>query len=207
MDRREIIKSDLLNLEPIDFYLKHIVKSHNWYFSDYLGFTADEIIDKMDSFKEIVSSRFNINFHNVQIVGSAKVGYSLSPKKLLQPFHEERPGQPSSDIDIAVISDELYKYYWNKIRKEKGIWNSYYYNNLTISIFRGYINQKDLLKIKGITEEWSNIINPINVDLQDHLGFIHPITYRLYRSWDDLQEYQLSSITKAKHSLEGNYNV
>lgn len=202
MDSQETIKVDLISLDPKMFYLKHIVKSHNWYFSDYLGIDSNEIIDRMDYFKEIVSTKLHINFHNVQIVGSAKVGYSLSPYKLLQPFHEEKPGHPSSDIDIAIVSDELYKYYWNKLRKEKGIWNQYYYNQLTESIFRGYISEKHLLKIKGIGEEWCNRIDPINKALQDYLGFVHPITYRLYRNWDDLEEYQLISISKAKKALE-----
>lgn len=202
MNSQEILKKDLYSLEPKEFYLKHIVKSHNWYFSDYLGFAQDEIIDKMDYFKEIVSSNLGISFHNVQIVGSAKVGYSLSPQKLLHPFHEEMPGQASSDIDIAIISDKMYRDYWNSLRQVKGIWNQYYYTQLTGSIFRGYINEKHLRKIKGIGAKWSELIDPVNVKLQDHLGFIHPITYRLYRNWDDLEEYQLISITKAKRKVE-----
>ena len=182
--------------------MKHIVKSHNWYFSDYLHVPPDEIVDKMDHFKEIVSSSLGINFHNVQIVGSAKMGYSLSPKKLLRPFHDEVPGTPSSDIDIAIISEHLYQRFWSELRGIKGLWHKYYYNHLTESIFRGYINDGDLLKIRGINEEWDDLVRPINVLLQDELGFVHPITYRLYRSWDDLEEYQLIAISKAKTSLE-----
>ena len=92
MSKQEMLRTDLQLLEPKEFYMKHIVKSHNWYFSDYLHVPPDEIVDKMDHFKEIVSSSLGINFHNVQIVGSAKMGYSLSPKKLLRPFHDEVPG-------------------------------------------------------------------------------------------------------------------
>lgn len=73
---------------------------------------------------------------------------------------------------------------------------------MTESIFRGYINDGDLQKIPGINTKWENLVNPINVLLQDKLGFVHPITYRLYRSWDDLEEYQLIAISKAKASLE-----
>lgn len=87
MATQDILKEDLLTLDPKAFYLKHIVKSHNWYFSDYLHFAPDEIVDKMDFFKEVVSTNLGINFHSMQIVGSAKTGYSLSPKKVLQPFH------------------------------------------------------------------------------------------------------------------------
>lgn len=202
MLKEETLRTDLMSLEPKEFYMKHIMKSHNWYFSDYLHVPQSEIVDKMDYFKEIVSSNFGINFHNVQIVGSAKMGFSLSPQKLLRPFHDEVPGTPSSDIDIAIISDRLYQKFWSELRDIKGLWHRYYYKHLTESIFRGYINEGDLQKISGISEEWDDLVRPINVLLQDELGFIHPITYRLYRSWDDLEEYQLIAISKAKNSLE-----
>lgn len=202
------LKADLLSLSPKEFYLKHIVKSHNWYFSDYLHIPQDEIVDKMDYFKEIVSSELQISFHSLQIVGSAKTGYSLSPNKLFRPFHDEVPDEPSSDIDIAIISEKLFQLFWSKLREVKGIWyNQKYYNHLTESIFRGYINDKDLLKIAGPCEVWENMTRPINVSLQDNLGFVHPITYRLYRSWDDLEEYQIIGISKARRSLEEGSNV
>lgn len=202
------LKADLLSLSPEVFYLKHIVKSHNWYFSDYLHIPQDEIVDKMDYFKEIVSSELQINFHSLQIVGSAKTGYSLSPNKLFRPFHDEVPDEPSSDIDIAIISEKLFQLFWSKLREIKGIWyNQKYYNHLTESIFRGYINDKDLLKIDGTCKMWEDMTRPINVSLQDNLGFVHPITYRLYRSWDDLEEYQIIGISKARRSLEEGSNV
>lgn len=203
MADQEALRKDLLSLEPKDFYMKHIIKSHNWYFSDYLCFSKDEVVDKMDYFKEIVSTNLSVNFHNVQIVGSAKVGYSLSPRKLFSPFHDECSDNLSSDIDIAIISERLYKRFWDEFRQAKRIrYKQAYYNHLTESIFRGYINEKDLLQVDGMCEEWENLIRPINVILQDNLGFVHPITYRVYRSWEDLEEYQLIGITKAKKFLE-----
>ncbi len=203
MAEQGMLRNDLKSLDPKDFYLKHIVKSHNWYFSDYLHIPQDELVDRMDFFKEIVSTKLNINFHSLQIVGSAKTGYSLSPKKLLKPFHDEIPGVPSSDIDIAIVSDRLFQSFWGELRKKKGLWNQHYYGQLTESIFRGYINDKDLLKIPGPRERLEGLVNPINMTLQDKLGFVHPITYRIYRSWDDLEEYQLIGISKAqKKALE-----
>lgn len=200
--RQDELRSDLQNLDPSVFYTKHIVKSHNWYFSEYLCVPNDELVDRMDSFKEIVSSHFGVNFHNVQIVGSAKMGYSLSPDKLLNPFHDGSPGTPSSDIDIAIISENLYSTFWSDLRKVKGLWYKTYYKNLTESIFRGYINDKDLQKIESVSLKWNERVSPTNVALQDTIGFIHPITYRLYRSWDDLEQYQLIAISKAKKKLE-----
>lgn len=202
MSTQEILRMDLQTLVPKDFYMKHIIKSHNWYFSDYLCFPQDELVDRMDYFKEIVSSHFGINFHNVQIVGSAKMGYSLSPQKLLKPFHDEEAGLPSSDIDIAIISEYLYSSFWSDLRSINGLWYKTYYNHITESIFRGYINDKDLQKIESVSLKWNERVSPTNVALQDAIGFIHPITYRLYRSWDDLEQYQLIAISKAKKKLE-----
>ena len=56
--------------------------------------------------------------------------------------------------------------------------------------------------INGLQEEWTAIVDPINIQLQDKLRFEHPITYRIYRSWEDLEEYQIEGIKKAKHQLE-----
>lgn len=207
MVTQDILKEDLLTLEAKTFYLKHIVKSQNWYFSEYLHIPSDELVDKMDFFKEIVSTHLDINFHSMQIVGSAKIGYSLSPNKVLQPFHNRDSGMDSSDIYIAVISERLYLHFWKHLRNTKGIYNKFYYKFLTSSIFRGYINDKNLQKIDGIREEWDDLVSPINVALQDKLRFEHPITYRIYRSWEDLEEYQLIGISKAKSVLEGKDNV
>lgn len=208
MEEQTSLRTDLISLEPGAFYLKHIVKSRNWYFSHYLCVPPDEIVDRMDYFKEIVSSHLGISFHSLQIVGSAKIGYSLSPRKVLRPFHDGDSEQLPSDIDIAIISDKLYHKFWERLRKAKGIWHMQpYYQRLTESIFRGYINEKDLIKIDGIRREWEELCNPINRELQDKLRFIHPITYRVYRDWDDLEEYQIKGIEKAKNALEGNEHV
>lgn len=41
------LRADLTTLSAKDFYLKHIVKSHNWYFSDYLKVPQDELVDRI----------------------------------------------------------------------------------------------------------------------------------------------------------------
>ena len=182
----EMIKADLLSLDTRDFYIKYIVKSKYWYFSDYLEVPGDEVIDVLDRFKEIVSEHFHISFHSLQLVGSAKTGFSLSPNKILTPFHDGDDTQKSSDIDIAIISESLYQYYWNKMRQTEKIQYKRFYQQLTASIFRGYINDKVLMEIPPIRTEWLSVVAPINKLLQDELMIVHPITYRIYRSWEDL---------------------
>lgn len=199
----EILKKDLLTLSPNDFYMRHILKSRNWYFSEYLHIPDNEIIDKIDLFKEIVSSIFDISFHSVQIVGSAKVGYSLSEKKILKPFHEETADSESSDIDVAIVSERLFSKIWDQLRDIKDVYlNGLYYKNLSKSIYKGFINEKDLLRFEEMKKLWSGIIDSSNIKLQDELSFVHPISYRIYRYWDDLEDYQVYGISKASKKLK-----
>lgn len=199
----ELLKQDLLSLETREFYIKYIVKSNYWYFSEYLHIPSDKVIDVLDRFKEIISENFHISFHSLQLVGSAKTGFSLSPQKALSPFHDESNGQKSSDIDIALVSEKLYQHYWDRMRQTEKIQYKRFYRQLTASIFRGYINDKVLMEIPPIRSEWLSTISPINKLLQDELMIMHPITYRIYRSWEDLEEYQIIGIEKTKKGLEG----
>lgn len=203
MTNIELLKQDLLSLETREFYIKYIVKSNYWYFSEYLHIPSDEVIDVLDRFKEIISENFHISFHSLQLVGSAKTGFSLSPQKALSPFHDESNSQKSSDIDIALVSEKLYQHYWDRMRQTEKIQYRRFYRQLTASIFRGYINDKVLMEIPPIRSEWLSTISPINKLLQDELMIMHPITYRIYRSWEDLEEYQIIGIEKTKKCLEG----
>lgn len=121
----------------------------------------------------------------------------------MTPFHDESDTQKSSDIDIAIISESLYQYYWDKMRQTEKIQYKRFYQQLTASIFRGYINDKVLMEIPPIRTEWLAVVAPINKLLQDELMIVHPITYRIYRSWEDLEEYQIIGIEKTKKYLEG----
>ena len=59
------------------------------------------------------------------------------------------------------------------------------------------------MEIPTIRTEWLSVVAPINKLLQDELMIVHPITYRIYRSWEDLEEYQIIGIEKTKKNLEG----
>ena len=97
----ENIKEDLLNCSVKEFYMKYLLRADNWYFEKVLGINEKDIIHAVDDFKMLVSDAMGIGFNNVVMVGSAKTGYSLSPKKFLKSFSDEE--ECRSDIDIAVV--------------------------------------------------------------------------------------------------------
>lgn len=51
--------------------------------------------------RHLVATELGVDPMAVQLVGSARLGYSMNPKKNFRKFHE------GSDFDIAVISPEL----------------------------------------------------------------------------------------------------
>lgn len=199
------IKKDIQSLSAKDFYIKYIIKSTNWYFSEYQKASGDEILEKMDTFKQIISENFGVSFHSAQIVGSAKLGVSLSPKKRFRKFIvDSEDGKEPSDIDIAIVSRELFELIWAQLRNIRHTCLIPNYKALANSIFRGYINDKDFKDIDLIRKDWNERISKANIQLQDKLSIMHPISYRIYRSWEDLEDYQLDGI---KELQEGNYEI
>ena len=127
----DTIKSDVVTLSTKDFLIKYLLKSDNWYFSEYLGLDSYMSIKRMECLKEILNDKLGVAYHNVLMVGSGKIGYSLSPFKKFKAFDED------SDIDIAIISIKMFNELWAKIRLAST--EEYIsYNSITSSIFRGF---------------------------------------------------------------------
>lgn len=193
----EKIKQDVISLSPKDFYMKHILRSDNWYFETILGANKEDSIRITDDFRAIVSQSLEISFNNISIVGSCKTGCSLAPisehhNKLFRGFSEE------SDIDIAIVSDKLFQRYWSLFRFSYSEVNKRHYKYISRGIYRGYINEKYLTLIDGCRKEWNEKAAKSKKILRSDLYIKPEITYRLYRSWEDFEEYHIQSINEIK---------
>lgn len=190
----DTIKSDVVALSTKDFLIKYLLKSDNWYFSEYLGLDSYMSIKRMECLKEILNDKLGVAYHNVLMVGSGKIGYSLSPFKKFKAFDED------SDIDIAIISIKMFNELWAKIRlasTEEHI----FYNSITSSIFRGFINEKHFSNIAFARQYWNNQILDLNRCIQEEVGIQHQINYRIYRSWEDLEDYHINGINALKNNI------
>lgn len=193
------ILDDLINVDVKEFYMKYLLRADNWYFEKILNIDEKEIIHAVDDFKMLVSSAFDIGFNNVVMVGSAKLGMSLSPEKFLKHFIDE--GDSPSDIDIAIISTQLFDFFWRLFRVSYNITNKRYYKFIARGIYRGYISDVDLLNIEECRVEWIKKSNMATKRLQRDMYFKHEIHYRIYRDWKDLEEYHVQSIEELKGVL------
>ena len=79
-------------------------------------------------------------------------------------------------------------------RQSYSVQNSYWYRYISREIYRGYINEKNLRQIDACRKEWIICANKANRMLKSNLFLRHEITYRIYRRWEDFEEYNLSSI-------------
>ncbi len=57
-------------------------------------------------FRQLVGNKFRINFHEVFIVGSAKLGFS---------YIKQSHFSYDSDIDVVLVNEELFEYYYKQI--------------------------------------------------------------------------------------------
>jgi hypothetical protein len=63
--------------------------------------------------KEAIAAHFGIHSSAVVVVGSAKLGYSVSPHNTFKPFDDR------SDIDVAVVDARLFERYWHEMYEAK----------------------------------------------------------------------------------------
>ena len=62
--------------------------------------------DDYFEFRDLIANHYNMNFHEVLILGSAKLGYS---------YHKDSVFSPNSDIDVALVNQNLFEQFCKDI--------------------------------------------------------------------------------------------
>ena len=191
------IKKDLFDISESDFVSKYYFKTGNWYLEEYLGKPPHELHVISDDIKTAIGEHLNVTINNVIIIGSSKIGYSLSPTaKLYEEFRIE--GEHPSDIDIAIISDDIFSELWTAFRKVYSITFKAQYSMYAKDIFRGFVNTKTFAEIDDIRKNWNKRVDKLNEILTSEFGFDHDVNFRIYRNINDLLEYQIRGIKEIK---------
>jgi hypothetical protein len=96
-------RNDLDSLSSEEMFRKHIILRKSVILND-----ADHF-----DLRNRVSEHFKINFTDILMVGSAKLGFSIKPIRRWKPFNDE------SDIDLAIVSGPLFREFWTKLHRYK----------------------------------------------------------------------------------------
>ncbi|OKH64022.1 hypothetical protein EB74_11420 [Mycobacterium sp. SWH-M5] len=140
-----------------------------------------------------VAKRLSVDPVSIQVVGSARLGYSLNPGKNFKRFDKE------SDLDIAVVSADLFELTWRELRQlinarpELNERKSY----LRKLVFDECIALDVVLPQLSYGKDWAycrdELIELLGGDLIDR-----EVKYRLYRNHSALRDYQIKGVQMAR---------
>lgn len=145
--------------------------------------------------KEQVCEHLEVEYNDVIMVGSGKLGFSIKPTRRFEAFGDE------SDIDIAIVSTKLFEKVWNEaylFKKSGADWPkaSEFFRYLS----GGWIRPDKLPRNQyfEFTSKWWDFFNGITTS--GRYG-PYPIRAGLYHSNFFLQEYQKICVEQCKESL------
>lgn len=181
----EEFKADLICLSSIQMIRKYILGGSCRILND----------DQHFRLKEQICEHFTVDYNSVILVGSGKLGFSIKAEKRFQSFGED------SDIDVAVVSTELFQKVWEEAylyKKGGAYWpkSKQFFNYLS----QGWI-RPDKLPSSGFfefTATWWDFFN--NITASKRYG-PYKIRAGLYHSMFFLQEYQKICIEQCIEEL------
>lgn len=190
---------------PKDELIELVRKANNM--SDYLKIVRKYIIhgtpfvfkDNQEAyydFREMIAKRWNVRFNEVLILGSGKLGYSYHKKSV---FSEE------SDIDVAIVSRDLFEDFNMDLRefqyqKEQGLLTlscheeSQYHSFLTYMI-KGWMRPDKLpAKLTGSIskKEWFEYFKSISYN--NNPAGNYKIAAGLFKDFNYMERYYVNSL-------------
>ena len=130
-ERIRIFRQDLVKLDEDALFKKYFLKGNTYLFETLLKSNQLE-----KEFKKTIAQAFNTSPNNIYLVGSSKIGFSISPLKLFNPidykFKTTKKVADQSDLDVAIVDIKLFSrigrevYNFTKGYNNKWEWNEYY---------------------------------------------------------------------------------
>ncbi|MBF2056352.1 MAG: hypothetical protein IGQ45_03810 [Cyanobacterium sp. T60_A2020_053] len=174
--------------EIIDFGRKYLIHGTPYIFNN----QEDEYYE----FRKKISNQFNIAFYEIYITGSAKLGFSPYKQKLFD---------YDSDIDIAIVSSQLYEtmlepiyYYQMELRKAR--------QNITLNELRQYHSFLEYTAIGWIRPDKLPLSFNVEILKQEWFDFFKSISYGksevgdykvsagIFKSYSHYEKYTISSL-------------
>lgn len=160
--------------------------------------------DAYYSFRKRIADKFQINFHEVFVTGSAKLGFSP---------HKKKPFDLDSDVDVALISSDLYDRmmdfihdYQMELRENRKAVSldeiKKYHKFLEYSAI-GWM-RPDLLptsfRVKELKNEWFAFFDSISYG-KSEIGN-YKVTAGAFKSYGHLERYAISGLRSLKTNLQ-----
>ena len=185
LTKLDVFKTDLTTLEA-----KQIIRK--WLLSGSAHVLTD---DEEFELKDRTAEHFSVEYSEVTLVGSGKLGFSLVPGKRYRSFGDE------SDLDLAIISERLFTKVWKEayIYKKSGAYwpkSSKFFQYLSSGWIRP--DKLPLSTSFSFSEEWWDYFN--NLTSSQDFG-PYKIRGGLYHSWFFFFQYQMKCIEQCQNDL------
>ncbi|OOE04644.1 hypothetical protein BO219_04415 [Anoxybacillus kestanbolensis] len=150
--------------------------------------------DKYYFLKREIANFFGTSTSNVIMVGSAKLGFSIAPQKLWKLLDDD------SDIDMVIISEELFDDYWKQLfefninltyRNEK---EDELYRDFLEYFFKGWIRPDKFPFKFDNKRKWFEFFNKISYGEYDK----RKITGAIYRNEYFFRKYHEQNIRRLR---------
>ncbi|MGW5355313.1 hypothetical protein ACWERV_32940 [Streptomyces sp. NPDC004031] len=151
--------------------------------------------DDRYNLKEEIASEFSLKVHqDIFIVGSAKLGFSISPPKRYRLFGDR------SDIDVAIVSHDLYEKVWHETHEymESGAyWKEK--QNFERYLAWGWIRPDKLPRSASFdfTDTWWNFFRSLQ---RSRRYGPYKIAAAIYHDMSFLTKYQMNSVAACRDS-------
>jgi hypothetical protein len=164
--------------------------------------TGEPVGIEPDNYYELrskISRNFDVHPSAVVLVGSCRLGFSLKPKKA---GRFEAISQ-ASDVDIAVISGELFDSYWDRIFdvvQNNRDWAMNEGKKFSRDLFCGWLTPAELPNLPRFADsrEWAEFFARLT---RERMCGRRTISARLYRSWHRLEAYQEIMVRQCQSEL------
>jgi hypothetical protein len=186
-------RSAIASMNPLDFCRSHLFDGEAWLFTHGSGL---ETPGSYHDFRVSVANAINTNPNNVAIIGSAKYGFSMSPAKAMRKFNEE------SDVDVVIVSQELFETVWTDIRT--AIYNGY-------SHLKGLHSNQIILRFVVLESAkrysttylrtTARIVESLARSLNLETRIQQPFKFRIYGSWSDVELYHSDGVSRLRDAL------
>lgn len=160
-----------------------------------------------DLLRDQLSAGLRVRPANVIVVGSAKIGFSLSPDGFPRIF-----SPPASDIDVLLVDEALFdgvwssllqwhyprrwrlagqEWEWAKARRDELYWGWFSPHYLQFSDFLTFPDA--LRPIRDLKANWLSSFRSLSRHPQLAK---YEISGRLYRTWEHARSYHVDSLSK-----------
>lgn len=167
--------------------------------------------DSMHRLSDHLCQRMRVVATDIVVVGSARIGFSLSPDNFPRRFSDY------SDIDVVIVSESMFDEFWHTMLKWNyprryslvGVdweWSKVRRNELYWGWFRpdavrfeGLSFPEVLKPIRDLSTTWFNAFQGLSL-IRDF--YARKVSGRLYRTWEHALRYHADGLRQIKRIVE-----